>query len=84
MYEVRVYPFFIIESCEILLQAHFLSLLIHRCMFLTTTNGQQKSIAATNNRTVPLITDAFLLCVTKIHEGLDGEGGSGIHYSLKI
>ena len=60
---------------------------MHRCMFLTTTNGQQKSIAATNNRTVPLITDAFLLCVTKIHEGLDGGGGggwSGIHYSLKI
>ena len=54
-------------------------------MFLTTTNGQQKSIAATNDRTVPLITDAFLLCVTKIHEGLDGwGGGSGIHYSLKI
>ena len=53
-------------------------------MFLTTTNGQQKSIAATNNRTVPLITDAFPLCVTKIHKGLDrGGGGSGIHYSLK-
>ena len=51
-------------------------------MFLTTTNGQQKSIAATNNRTVPLITDAFLLCVTKIHEGLDG--GGGVLHSLFI
>ena len=49
-------------------------------MFLTTANGQQKSIAATNNRTVPLITDAFLLCVTKIHEGLDG----GVWHSLFI
>ena len=51
-------------------------------MFLTTTNSQQKSIAATNNRTVPLITDAFLFCVTKIHEGLDGGGGGGLAFTI--
>ena len=44
-----------------------MSLLIHRCMFRTTTNGQQKYIAVTNNRTVLLITDDFLLFVTKLY-----------------
>ena len=33
---------FLIDTCEILLQIHFLTVLIHRCIFLTTTNGQQK------------------------------------------
>ena len=51
---------FLIESCEISLQAYFLSLLIHQCIFLTTTNGQQKFIAATNNKNVPLINDDSL------------------------
>ena len=36
-------------------------------MFINTTNGQQKSIAARNDRAVPLITDDFILFVTKIH-----------------
>ena len=36
-------------------------------MLLTATNGQQKSIAATNNITIRLITDDFLLSVTNIH-----------------
>ena len=40
---------------------------LHRRMFLTITNDQQKSIAARNNRTVPLFTDDYLLFVTKIH-----------------
>ena len=36
-------------------------------MLLTATNGQQKSIAATNNLTIRLITDDFLLSDTNIH-----------------
>ena len=44
-----------------------MSLLIHRCMLRTTINGQQKYIAVTNNRTVLLITDDFLLLATKIY-----------------
>ena len=44
-----------------------ISLLIYRCIFLTTTNDQQKFITAKNNKNVPLITDDFLLNVTKIH-----------------
>ena len=67
MYEVMVYPFFSLNYVKFHWRHIFLSLLIHRCIFLTTTNGQQKSIAATNNRTIPLITDAFLLFVAKIH-----------------
>ena len=59
---------FLIESCEISLQAHFSVVAdILMYMFFTTTNGQQKSITSTNNRTVPLITGDFLLFVTKIH-----------------
>ena len=42
-----------------------MSLLIHRSMCRTTTNGQQKYIAVTNNRTVLLMTEDFLLFVTK-------------------
>ena len=67
MYEGSVYPFFLLNHVKFYCRHIFLSLLIHQCMFLTTTNGQQISIAATNKRTVPLITDDFLLFVTKIH-----------------
>ena len=68
MYEVSVYQFFSLNhNYEILFQAYYLPLLIHPYMFLTTTNGQEKSIAALNNRTVPLITDDFLLFATKIY-----------------
>ena len=66
MYEVSVYPLFSFIHVKFHRRHIFLTLLIHRCIFLTTTNGQQKSIAATNNRNVPLITDDFLLFATKI------------------
>ena len=36
-------------------------------MFLTPTNGQQNSITATNNRSVPLITLFPIVCQEKIH-----------------
>ena len=66
MYEVSVYPFFSLNHVKFHCRHIFLSLLIHLYMFLTTTNGHQKSIVVTNNRTVPLITDDFRLFVTKI------------------
>ena len=64
MYEVSVYP---LDHMKVHCRHIYLSLLLHRCVLFSTTNSQQKSVAATNNRTVPLITDAFLLLVTKIH-----------------
>ena len=66
MYEVSFYPLFSLIHVKYHCRHIFLTLLIHGCIFLTTTNGQQKSIAATDNRNVPLITDAFLLFATKI------------------
>ena len=67
MYQVSVYPFFSLGHVKFYCWLIFLSLLIHRCMFLTTTSGQQKSITTMNNSAVPLITDDFVLFVTKIH-----------------
>ena len=67
MYEVSVYPFFLVNHVQLHCIHIYLSLLVHRCMFLTTTNGQHNSIAAKNNRIVPLITDDFLLFVTNIN-----------------
>ena len=67
MYEVSVSPIFSVNHVQLHCRHIYLSLLVHRCMFLTTTNGQQNSIAAKNNRIVPLFTDDFLLFVTKIH-----------------
>ena len=58
---------FLIESNEISLQAHF-SVVADTSMYVPYYNKwSAKSIAATNNRTVPIITDDFLLYVTKIH-----------------
>ena len=59
MYEVSVYPFLALNHVKSYCRSIFLSLLIYRYIFYTTTNDQQKSIAATNNRIVPLITDDF-------------------------
>ena len=67
MYEVSFYSLFSLIHVKYHCRHIFLTLLIHRCIFLTTTNGQQKSLAATNNINVPLITDNFLLFATKIH-----------------
>ena len=50
--EVSVYPVFSLNYAKFHCRHIFLPLLIYRCMILTTANGQQKSIAATNNRTV--------------------------------
>ena len=66
MHDVNVYPFFSLNHVKFHCRHIFLSLLIHRCMFLTSPNDQQICMAATNNRTVPLITDNVLLFVTKI------------------
>ena len=66
MYEVSVYPFFSLHHVKLHCRHIFLSMLIHRCMFLTTTSGQQKYIAATNTRPVPLNTDDFRLFTRKI------------------
>ena len=53
MYEVSAYPFFSLDRVKFYCRHIYLSLLIHRCLFLTTTDGKKKkSIAATNNRTV--------------------------------
>ena len=52
---------FFIESCENPLQAYFSVVADTSCVFLTTTNGHQKSIAAKNNKNIPLITDDCLL-----------------------
>ena len=66
MYEVSFYPLFSFIHVKYNCRHIFLTVLIHRCIFLTTTNGQQKSITATNNRNVPLINDGFRLFATKI------------------
>ena len=66
MYEVSFYPIFFLIHVKYHCRHIFLTLLIHRCIFLTITNVQQKSIEITNNRNVPLITDDFLLFATKI------------------
>ena len=65
MYEVSFNPIFSLIHVKYHCRHILLTLLIHRFLFLTTTNGLQKSIAATNNRNVPLITDDFLLLATK-------------------
>ena len=59
MYEVNFNPVFSLIHVNCHCTHILLSLVIHRYIFLTTTNGQQKSLAATNNRNVPLITDDF-------------------------
>ena len=66
MYKVSFYPLFSLIHVKYHCRHIFLTLLIHRCIVLTATNGQQKSTATTNYRNVPQITDDFLLFATKI------------------
>ena len=66
MNEVSFYPIFSLIHVKYHCRHIFLALLIHQCLFLTATNGQQKSIAGMKNRNVPLITDDFLFFAMKM------------------
>ena len=66
MYEVSFYHLFLLIHVKCHCRQIFLTLQIHQCIFLTTTNGQQTSIAAMIYRNVALITDDFLLLASKV------------------